>query len=313
MCLFYSSKSKDEQSNKTATSLIENTFWDMIKVYFLGSREKNINQNGYAIIANRLVVLASAESVGEYMATFWSNMDELLVRTVVDCNSIVTRAPLDMDVFCQKTGSFLTAISHEIESSKNKEKFTTLQSYTNDLSKRLVKTSLESSIVHKDKSFGLLVLACQLLHAYKDSVIKMEGLTYNTRQLVALLPEGPENVATPLISFYIAVIANTEKASEAKDLWANLTSQLRTMITTEGTELRGAQALLLVLEKIHSEKVSFNLSAQTDDLDHILKLFALTKLNEPAVTIPRPILESTISAGLKIYLSKYKKEKGYEQ
>lgn len=309
MCLVYSSKCKDEQSNKTATSLIENTFWDMIKVYFLGSRDKNINdkldQNGYAIIAKHLVVLASVESVGEYMATFWSNMDELLVQTVVDCNSIVTRAPLDMDVFCQKTGSFLTAISHEIESSKNKEKFTTLQNYTNDLSKRLVKTSLESSIVHKDKSFGLLVLACQLFRTYKDSVIKMEGLTYDTRQLVTLLSEGPENVATPLISFYIAIIANTEKVSEAEDLWANLTNQLRTMINTEGIELRGAQALLLVLEKIHSEKVLFNFSAQTDDLDHILKLFALTKLNEPAVTIPRPILESTISAGLKIYLSKF--------
>lgn len=310
--IFYS-KSKDEQSIKTATNLIENTFWDMIKIYFLGSRDKNVNdkldQNGYAIIAKHLVVLASVESVKDYMATFWSHMDELLVQTIVDCNSIVTRAPLDMDVFCQKTGSFLTAISHEIELSKNKEKFTTLQNYTNDLSKRLVMTSLESSIVHKDKSFGLLVLSYQLIRSYQDSIIKTNGLTYATRQLVTLLSEGPENVGTPLISFYITVVENTKNVSEAQDLWTNLTSQLRTMITTDGMELRGSQALLLVLERIHSEKVAFNFTAQTEDLDYILKLFALTKLNEPAITIPRPILESSISAGLKIYLSKYERRR----
>lgn len=286
----------------------------MIQVYFLNSRDKNINDkldlNGYAIIAKHLVVLASIGNIKDCMMTFWSHMSELLVQTVVDCDSTVTHAPLDMDVFCQKAGNLLTAISHEIKQSNSKDKYAALQTYTNVLSKRLLKASLESSIVHKDKSFSLLVLAHQLLCGYQDAVIETEGLVYATKQLLVLLSEGPENIGVSLAPFYVNVVSTIKDHSDAKDLWSNLMDRLHDMINTEGLELQGSKALLLVLDQIQSEKLIFNFDPQNEKLDSIIKDFALVKLNEPAITIPRPILESIVSSGLKFYLGTYSKIKG---
>lgn len=280
----------------------------MIKVYFLNSRDKNISDkldpNGYAIIAKHLVVMASVESVKECMVTFWAHVDELLVQTVVDCNSAVTRAPLDMDVFCQKTGHLLTAISREIHQANNNAKYATPQSYTNDLAKRLLIASLQSSIVHKDKSFGLLVLAYQLLCNYREVSIETDGVVYATQQLLVLLTDGPENAGVSLASFYITLVAAIKNKEEAKNLWIGLMDQLHTMSNTEGIQLRGAKILLLVLEQIQSEKLVLDFDRQSEHLDSIVKVCALVKLNEAAIIVPRPILESIVSLSLTHHLCK---------
>ncbi|KAI7889142.1 uncharacterized protein EV154DRAFT_515547 [Mucor mucedo] len=301
------SKSADEKAIKTATDLIENTFWDMIKVYFLNSRDKNIGDkldpNGYAIVAKHLVVMASVESVKDCMVTFWSHMDALLVQTVIDCGSEVTRAPLDMDVFCQKTGNLLTAISREIQQANNHEKYATLQSYANDLAKRLLLASLQSSIVHKDKAFGLLVLAYQLISNYRESAIKTEGVVHATQQLLVLFTEAAENAGVSLISFYVTLVAAIKDKDEAKSLWSGLMNQLYIMFNTDDMKLRGAKILLLVLEQIQSEKLTLDFDYNSEQLDSLVETCALVRLNEACVIVPRPILESIVSLSLSHYLS----------
>jgi hypothetical protein len=123
--------------------------------------------------------------------------------------------------------------------------------------------------------------------------------------LLTLLSEGPENVGVSLASFYITIVATIKDESEAQDLWNNLMSQLHDMIDTKGSELHGSKALLLVLDQIQNEKLVFSFDPQNEKLNSVIKNFALVKLNEPAITIPRPILESIVSSGLKFYLSKY--------
>lgn len=284
----------------------------MIKVYFLNSRDKNISDkldpNGYAIIAKHLVVMASIASVKNCMVTFWAHMDELLVQTVIDCDSKVTRAPFDMDIFCQKTGHLLTAISREIEQANNNEKYATLQTYTNDLAKRLLLTSLQSSLVHKDKSFGLLVLACQLINNYREACIETEGVAYAAEQLLVLFSEGPENAEVSLASFYITLVTGIKDKIKAKDLWNKLMEKLNDMSNTEGMQLRGAKILLLVLEQIQTEKLALDFDYQCDHLDSLVETCALIKLNEAAIVVPRPILESIVSLSLSHYLCKYRND-----
>ncbi|KAI9346637.1 hypothetical protein BD770DRAFT_475389 [Pilaira anomala] len=303
------SKSKDETSIKTATDLIETTFWNMIQTYFLNSRDKNISDkldpNGYAIVAKHLVVMASVASVKDCMVTFWSHMDQLLVQTVIDCDSKATRAPFDMDIFCQKTGHLLTAISREIEQANNPEKYATLSKYTNDLAKRLLLTCLESSLVHKDKSFGLLVLACQLISNYREACIETKGVVHAAEQLLVLFSEGNENAAAEVsfASFYVTLVSAIKDKSESKELWNQLMKKLNAMSNTEGLQLRGAKILLLVLEQIQTEKLVLDFNYQCDDLDSLVETCALVKLNEAAIVVPRPILESIVSLSLTHYLS----------
>ena len=276
----------------------------MIKIYFLNSRDNKISDkldvNGYAIIAKHLVVLASVDSVKNCMNTFWANLDELLVQTIVDCGSIITRAPLDMDVFCQKTGSLLAAISREIAAANN-SKHADLQSYTNDLAKRLLLASVESSIVHKDKSFGLLILANQLVNTY--SVMDTKGLVYATEQSLSLLVDGPEN-ASASASYYVTFVGKLQDKSESVKLWNALLNKLNDMFNQQGLELRSAMTLVLVLEQINVEKITLDASYQCDALDSIVETSALIKLNEAAIIVPRPVLESIVSLSLRHHLCK---------
>jgi len=268
----------------------------VVKVYFLNSRDNKINEkldvSNYAIIAKHLTVLASVDSVKNCMKTFWTNLDELLVQTVVDCGSVVTRAPLDMDVFCPKTGGFLAAISSEVKATNN-PKHADLISYTNDLAKRLLLASVESSIVHKDKSFGLLILANQLIN------------TYPVQQSLTLLDDGPENTSASLASYYVTLISKLDDKSESVKLWNTLMNKLSAMFSKEGLELQSAMTLVLVLEQVHAEKITLDASYQCNSLDKIVQDSALVRLNEAAIIVPRPVLESIVSWSLSHHLCKY--------
>ncbi|KAI8075925.1 uncharacterized protein B0P05DRAFT_579996 [Gilbertella persicaria] len=298
------SKSTDEETTKIATSLVEQIFWGLFEVYFLNSRDKTINEklelNGYAILAKHLVVLASVDSVRGCLNTFYTNLDGLLVQTVVDCSSIITRAPLDMDTFCQKTSHFLTAISHEI-SQNDKSKLTHLQSYTLDLAKRLLLASIESSLVHKDKSFGLLLLANQLLSTWPDQIINhdtMKQLTHTTQQLLRLFIDVPDTSMGSLTSYYITFISQLKDKTEAQVLWKAWMQQLNDMFNTSGLELRSANILLLALERLYSQKIVLDETYQCEALDSVVKTCALVKLNQVAIVVPRPVLEKLVSSSL---------------
>ncbi|KAI8637415.1 hypothetical protein BD408DRAFT_424529 [Parasitella parasitica] len=299
------SKSNDEQSIKSASTLIQSTFWDMIKVFFLSSRDNKINDkldvNSFAIIAKHLVVLASVDNANkDCMRIFWANLDELLVQTVVDCGSVAARAPLDMQIFCQKTGSLLSAISNEISATDN-SKYDNLKAFTNDLAKRLLLASVESSLVHKENSFGLLVLANKLINVY--SVMETKGLADATEQLLGLLADGPESMCASLASYYVTFVTKLESKPESAQLWNALMNKLSDMFNKDGLELRSANTLVLVMEQIHAENITLDASYHCDALDNIVKSCTLIKLNEAAIIVPRPVLESIVSLSLKHHLA----------
>lgn len=290
----------------SATALIQGPFWDMIQVYFLNSRDSKINDkldvNSYSIIAKHLVVLASVDSVKDCIKTLWTQLDALLVQTVVDCGSVATRAPLDMDVFCQKTGGFLAALSSQIKAANN-PKHADLTAYTSDLAKRLLLASVESSIVHKDKSFGLLMLSNQLVNTYP--VQDTKGLVDATEHSLTLLEEGPENTSASLASYYVTLISKLDDASESTKLWHTLMNTLSDMFSKDALALRSAMTLVLVLEQIHAENIALDATYQSDALDQMVENAALVRLNEAAIIVPRPVLESIVSWSLRHHLCKY--------
>jgi hypothetical protein len=63
---FNCSKKDDDSSKRTAFSLVQDKLWNVLIVFFLGSRDKVINEkidsNAYIIVAKHLNVLASIES-----------------------------------------------------------------------------------------------------------------------------------------------------------------------------------------------------------------------------------------------------------
>ncbi|KAI8878807.1 hypothetical protein K501DRAFT_227764 [Backusella circina FSU 941] len=292
------SKTEDEQSKQIATKLIQNTFWDIIKNYFFNPRDgavgEKLDTNGYAIIAKHLVVMASVESVKDCMAAFWSQVDEVLVQVVIDCSSVMSRTPLDMDIFCQKTGNLLQAISGELELN---EKFQSIAEFTDDLAKRLLLASLGSSIVHKEKSSGLLILAGQLLSNYTKAIVHAENGVQSARQTLTLMVDGPDASLGPLVSLIISLIVRLEDKQESKGLWDAFVEQLDSLGTDKA--LRQAKLVVLLLEQVQSEKIAFDYSSP--QLDQLIVKYNLDKLNNGDDDIPRIIVENIISLSIVLH------------
>jgi hypothetical protein len=281
------SKSEDDQSRKSATALIETTFWNLHKTYFLNLSDK-LDVSGYAILAKHLAVLASVNNCPkESMTSFWSNMDALLVQTIIDCASTATRTPLDLDLFCLKAGDFLTAIAQQ---TSDESKYTTFQTLLRDLIQRLLLASVESSLVHKSKAGELLRLANQLLLMNNADTV-VEALVKANQQLLQLLVvDEAENAIEPLASYYIGFIDQIRSKEESKGLWINLMKQLHTMMIDSALQLRAANVLVQILEQVYSKKIGLD---QCEQLDMMIKM--CIKLNE---TVSRSVLDRIISLAL---------------
>ncbi|KAI8329266.1 hypothetical protein EDC96DRAFT_452486 [Choanephora cucurbitarum] len=296
------SKQADEETGKTASFLIQQTLWSFFEVYFLNSRDKTINEkldlNSYAFLAKHLVVLATVDSTKELVTAFWSKLDHVLVQTIVDCNSIVTREPFDMGVFCQKTSNFLAAIQHEAASQSDSGKLVHIQTSSLDLAKRLLLSSVESSLVHKDKSFGLLLLANQLLNSFSShELINHDNkLLSTTQQMLRLFEDIPDASVGPLASYYVTFINKLDDKAESQALWKTWMERLLSMLSTPGLELRSANVLILVLERLYSDKIQLGEGYQSDALDSAVRLCAFEKLDQVAIAIPRSVLQNFVSS-----------------
>ncbi|KAI8382988.1 hypothetical protein BD560DRAFT_385726 [Blakeslea trispora] len=303
------SKQEDPEAKKTASHLIQQTFWSLFEVYFLNSRDKAVNEkielNSYAFLAKHLVVLSTVDCTKDYLTAFWSNLDQVLVQTVVDCDSIVTRAPLDMDIFCQKTSKFLAAIQHETASQNDLDKLASIETSTVNLAKRLLVSSVESSLVHKDKSFGLLVLANQLLSSFSGQTMVHHDSTLlsATRQLLRLFEDAPDASIGPLASYYVTFIHELNDKPESQVLWKAWMEQLFSMLTTPGLELRSANTLVLALERLYNDKIQLDEGYQSSALDSAIKLCTFSKLSQVAIVIPRSVLQNFISSALVYHFS----------
>jgi hypothetical protein len=266
----------------------------LIKTYFLNLNDK-LDISGYAILAKHLVVLASVNNCNkESMTSFWSNMDTLLVQTIIDCGSTATRTPLNLDLFCQKTGHFLTAIAEQIN---DDSKYASLQTLLQDLSQRLLLASVESSLVHKAKARELLPLANQLLLVSSAGAVIETLVKANEQLLQLLIVDEAENATESLASYYIGFIDQINDRQESKGLWIALMKQLHMMMIDSVLQVRAANVLVQVLEHVHSKKMVLD---QCEELDTMIKI--CIQLNE---TVPRSVLDRTIPLALAISLCKF--------
>ncbi|KAI8988239.1 hypothetical protein BDF20DRAFT_813891 [Mycotypha africana] len=318
------SKSNEESAAGIANYLILNTFWDMVKIYFLNSSDKVINDKldpntGYAIIAKHFAVLASVDNsiVEDCLSTLYFNFDELFVQTIVDCDSSTTRAPLDMDIFCQKISNFLTAISHELTNiiiKHNGGKGKSLAQFVEGSVQRLLVASVESSIVHGGHSTSLLKMANQLIHA--DNMVFPEEslnklLQANKQLLDSLVGNVFEKSLAYSTTYYIAFIArlkkDNNKTAEANDLWLNLVAKLNNMYQNndDSIVMKGAFILGVVWKQIMAEKLALSEEDCSEALENIIRI-SLYKLNDGNINDSlRQVLESTLSSTLGYYSSSH--------
>ncbi|CEI90834.1 hypothetical protein RMCBS344292_05144 [Rhizopus microsporus] len=279
----------EEQSVKTAVMLIEDKFWNVIKFFFLQSRNKVLNEkidpSTYDVIANRFIVLASAESTKDILSNMALQLDQLFVQTVVDCAS--AQEPLDMELFSQKTGNFLTYLSHECKPKTAIACF--IESHMNDMVKRLVLESVGSAIVHKDKSHGLLLLAKQLVDAFEVTATEPK-LTSVTRQLLPLFMDD-ETPISSLTSFFVTTVISMKNTNESEQLWTDFIQQVYAIY--ERSEVRASEIVVLAFEQIKIEN-AIDTDYQREALDTMMKGFA----ESPRTGVPRPVLENAVCLGL---------------
>ena len=112
------------------------------------SKELSVDKSGaklMSILAKHLSVLASAQSVTEFMPPFWNELETFVVQTIID-GSFPRGYVSDFTCFCDNVGSFVTEVRRKLNSDKESTKF-----YSNmvDLAKRVIIAAFGSSLVYK--------------------------------------------------------------------------------------------------------------------------------------------------------------------
>lgn len=252
--------------------------------------------SGYAILSKHLAVISSSNNCAkETMNSFWSNMDTLLVQTIVDCGSTVTRTPFNLDLFCQKTGYFLTDMAQQIN---DDGKYVSLQTLLQDLVQRMLLASVQSSLVYRSKAQELLRLANQLLLLINTDAVVHDLVKANEQLLQLLVVDESEYSIGSLASYYIGFIGQINNKEASKQLWIGLMKQLHAIMMDGTLQLRASKVMVQVLEHVHNKKIVLD---QCDELDMMVK--KCVDLNE---NVPRSVLDRILSLALANSLCKLK-------
>ncbi|KAI9274250.1 hypothetical protein BY458DRAFT_555169 [Sporodiniella umbellata] len=244
------SKLNDQSSDQISNLLIQDKLWNAINTFFLGSRDKELNEkidpSAYKIVSKHLTVLSNIESTKDLSRSLWNQLDQLFIQTVVDCNSVVSRDLFEMSSFSQKTSNFLVCLSQE-------PKKQVLEETVDGLARRLLCECLGSSIVHKDKSDSLITLAGQLVKTYGATTGDNASLAGAVKQLFSIyyLDKTP---AKPLTSLIVSIIVRMNDKKEASLLWKDFLDLLCTLC--EQSETIASEVVFLALEQIKEENAT---------------------------------------------------------
>lgn len=125
--------------------------------------------------------------------------------------------------------------------------------------------------LYVDKSYGLLFLAGQILSSYSSLLLQTEadikvnhsfiekGLTLlkalitPTTTLLSLLTEGPRQSLSPLVIFYVSLVARVPDVALANNLWnaaVEKLSEAQARTQDPDYEFRLAEGLVLFLEQV---------------------------------------------------------------
>ncbi|KAG0184295.1 hypothetical protein DFQ28_011431, partial [Apophysomyces sp. BC1034] len=284
------SKSANADDEKAHVSyLIDNVVWKGMRNYFVKGRNANVSEkvdiNCFAILAKHLTVLESIENLQDYMPSLWANMDAVLTQTVIDCASPGGEA-VAMDEFCHKLGNFICAIKQELEVAI-KDQSHLAHRRAADLSRRLLLASVSSSIVYKDKSYGLLFLAGQVLSSYATSLLQTEADVKITKEIIMATKMLPDKTL-------------------AKSLWDSAIEKLSVVQTNAPDGFRSAEGLLLFLEQVISEMPNIDYgSPKLDGLIHKYLIETLGDDNSAEMSgLLRRVFERIISLSLTLHLSR---------
>ncbi|KAI8365943.1 uncharacterized protein BYT42DRAFT_600693 [Radiomyces spectabilis] len=283
-CIVYfavnqSKKTDDQVAQNTVTDLMD-IFWEAVQIFFVGSRsrvEEKLNVNTTTVIAKHLAVVAAIPSMKDYMSGFWSNLDLVFCQTVIDCKA--PTGEMDMGEFSLKVVHFLDALCADLKSTST-DTTEACQSQIGGIVRRLLTTSLESSLVHKDKSPSLLQLAYHLLSRHARFLFHSSSdddkIVHLCKLLLALLADGPRESISPLFAVYTAVLIKIPGTSQSKDLWNTVMAKLVTMADETASlddKLQQANALIALLEQCAS--LNLDSSYQCSDLDILVHRYSI--------------------------------------
>ncbi|KAF7727113.1 hypothetical protein EC973_007974 [Apophysomyces ossiformis] len=324
-----SKKSGSGDENAVLLYLIDQVFWKAMNNYFLKGRNAALNEkidpNCFAIVAKHLAVLESIQSVQGWavqidisdsvtyitlvhMASLWTKIDAILAQTVIDCAS-PTGDTVTMDAFCHKLGNFMCALQQQLDTVIKVENVIARKRAC-DLARRLLLAALSSSVVYKDKSYGLLFLAGQILSSYSASLLQteddMQELAVAAKMLLSLLTEGPRQSLSPLIIFYISLISRLPNKTLAKSLWDTAIDKLSMLQTNPQDGFRLAEGLLLFLEQVISETP--DIDYRSDKLDKLVRRYLTETFGDqdgPQMSgLMRLVFERIISLSLILHISR---------
>ncbi|KAI7862837.1 hypothetical protein BDF14DRAFT_1735151 [Spinellus fusiger] len=275
------SKSKEEGASVVLDYLINTVLWKPYAFFFTNdnhaSGHEKLVGNVHSILAKKLALLISSESVKDLMIQFWSSMNTLLTQTVIDC-SATTNNSTSLDAFCFKVGMFMTHIQQELGlvSADRTEK---ALRETSTLARQLLIASTSSSLVDQGSATVLLSLASQLLHSYSSVILETEEhileIVNSAKKLLVFLSQGQEGVIQPLIVFYTTLMTRVPKET-AKEMWDTIVKhldELHSQSHSKESAVCQAQALLLLLEHIKKQEED-SIDYQSSELDHMIYAYA---------------------------------------
>ncbi|KAI9263195.1 hypothetical protein BDA99DRAFT_559751 [Phascolomyces articulosus] len=295
-CIVYSLISESNAGTDRASYLINDTFTNLIKTSISLSKEfpeEKSSTKLMAILAKHLTVLASAQSVKDSMTQFWNELDTFIVQTVIDC-SVPRGYTSSLDSFCRNVSKFVAEVRSQLD--EKSEKQSTLYSKMTDLVKRLIGASFTSSLVYKDKSPTLLLLANHAIKNYWDCLDEssLKEIIEQTKILLSLLTEDSQSTLESLSSVYVGLVSRISDSSEACGLW-NLAIQKLSSI--EGNNCQQAKALVAFLEQLNNSN-----NYQSNELDTMFEKYMIIQLDSSTKYIPENILQHLGTIGLKLHL-----------
>ncbi|KAI9491003.1 hypothetical protein BDB00DRAFT_940644 [Zychaea mexicana] len=296
-CIVYASVSKSNSDTDRGSYLINEIFLNLMKTSFASSKEFSEEKAGskfVSILTKHLSVLATTQSVKDYMPPFWSELENFLIQTVIDC-TLPRGFALDFGYFCHNVGSFFIEIRNKLDPVSEK-KSSELFARTTGFAKRLVLAAFTSSLVYKDKAPALLQLSGQILNKYWDCLdeASLNEITEQAKILLPLLSEDSQSVLESLSYVYVGLMSRISDAVEACILW-NLA--IKKISDIDCNNSQQAKALVAFLEQLKNSN-----DYQSAELDAMFEKYIVHQLATPS-EVPDNVLQHLGSIGLNVHLT----------
>ncbi|CAO3634154.1 unnamed protein product [Cunninghamella blakesleeana] len=248
-CVVYFSIKNSQSDDDTSKYLIDTAFFDAIKSYFVQTKENasyfsKFNDQCGASLAKQLMIITKSNVSTD---TLWANLEALWIQIIIDCNGDALSVKVDLSNYCKKLGTFLSSIQNQqypIESSTS----------ISGLIKRLFKSSLESSLVHKGFTSDFLALCEILVDRFTTIVINDVDINNVSKQLLSLLPSLSKSSISSLMFVYISLLKYISDQNIKNQIWNNIISNVYDLKSDNDNGLQQIMAITSLLNQLQLQK-----------------------------------------------------------